>query len=132
MREYDSSSRRRSSNDNERTRFGPSYNPALNNMIFKGPMPPIDGERSIYEQVDQVCETHLDVLDLSDDDDRERYHDIYNVVSNGMGYVDHREFQWVPEEKTWYALVSWRSIHNKEKNKAKQEKLNMHTKGNRK
>jgi len=54
---------------------------------------------------------HVEVLNMSEPDDRKRMEDIYTMFTNGNAVISAEERQWDDEIKSWRVLLRWADVY---------------------
>lgn len=90
----------------------PNHFPGLDGLPYRGYNVPHLKERDPEaKRPKEAAKAHVDILDMSDEKERERYRDITQVVVNGYGAISFEDRQYDPEKKTWLVFVRWYELY---------------------
>ena len=85
--------------------------PGYMGLPFRGV--PMDRKEDDPEhlQPQVAANVHVEILDMSDEEDRKKMAIIYQMMVNGFATISVEERQWVPEEKTWRVFLRWADVY---------------------
>lgn len=85
--------------------------PGVDGLPFRGVVPDLKNDDPTPIQPKQGCRVHVEILDMSDEKDRERMEQIYSMYANGTAMVSSEDRQWIPEDKTWRVFLRWADLY---------------------
>lgn len=81
--------------------------PGLDGLPFRGHTFDRKEIDPTHLQPKQGVNVHVEVLQMSEPDDRKRMEHIYNLVANGTAVISIEEREYDPEAKNWRILIRW-------------------------
>lgn len=81
----------------------------------------------LSKQAEVVCDFHVRIFSMDDDEDVEKYESVCDLVANERAKCTNVERQWVPEEQTWKVLLEWVEWYKEDTDEARKKRLNMGT-----
>lgn len=79
--------------------------PGFDGFPFRGTVPDLKEQDSRQPQLG--AETHVDILDLSEEADLKAYRNIIQLVGNNYAAISAEERQWIAESQNWKVFIRW-------------------------
>jgi hypothetical protein len=81
--------------------------PGWDGLPYRGPVPDLKENDPEHLQPQFKQKAHVDVLELWDKKQLDRYRDICQVVANGFGAISKEDMQYDEQKKGWRVFIRW-------------------------
>ena len=81
--------------------------PGYNNVPFRGVPPFLKDEDDPSRLPKQAMQVYVDVFDMSDDEDRKYYSQVWQMAANGYCLISADERQYDDAKKNWRVFLRW-------------------------
>jgi hypothetical protein len=84
--------------------------PGFEGMPFRGQIPDLKRDDVERRQPEINYQVHVEILDLSKEEDLKRYREICQIIMNGFGQAAKEDLQYDPDKKSWRLFIRWMQI----------------------
>jgi hypothetical protein len=81
--------------------------PGFEGTPFRGPVPDLRHDDAMRKQPEMHYKVHVEVLDLSVEEDMKRFRDVCQTIANGFGQPSKEDMQYDAEKKNWRVFIRW-------------------------
>ena len=85
----------------------PPVLPGYQGVPYRGPARDIKSDDPEHIQPEIRAKVHIQILDLSKQDDVDEYTRICQVIANGYGQLSKEDMQYDKRKKNWRVFVRW-------------------------
>lgn len=92
-------------------RNNPPVFPGYEGIPFRGAVPDLKQDDPQHAQPQIGAKVRIDVLDMADNEDRNRLAAIGQLAANGYAVVSKEDIKYDPDTKNWRVFIRWAELY---------------------
>jgi hypothetical protein len=81
--------------------------PGYDGVPYRGAIPNVKQLDPEHKQPQVGAKVHVEILDLSKDEDLKRYRDVCQMIANDFGKISQERIEFDDKKKNWLVFIRW-------------------------